>query len=101
MAKHVSKRRPLQGRKTHEQHLRTLERKPDVPDRRQEEASLSRPADGILPPLEREARQAEFPVSRGGLHQESRDHNKHNRSGQEGHRPQRHGPAEQKARGGK
>ncbi|WP_245443147.1 hypothetical protein [Labrys okinawensis] len=100
MAKNVSKRQPLQGRKTHEQQLRTLERKPDVPDRRQEETSLSRPGDSILPLPKREARQAEFPVSRGGLNQESRDHNKHNRSGQEGHRPQRHSPAEQKDRDG-
>jgi hypothetical protein len=28
--------------------------------------------------------------------QESRDHNKHNHSGQDGHKPQRHGPAEEK-----
>jgi hypothetical protein len=35
-------------------------------------------------------------LSRGGVNQESRDHNKHNRSGQTGHKPQRHAPAEQK-----
>jgi hypothetical protein len=87
----------MPGRKTHEQQRRILERKPDIPDRRQTEAALQRasseeryrePAASI--------RQTEFPVSRAGLHQESRDHNKHNRAGQEGHKPQRHRPAEEK-----
>jgi hypothetical protein len=32
----------------------------------------------------------------GSSHQESRDHNKHNNSGQSGHKPQRHNPAEEK-----
>jgi hypothetical protein len=33
----------------------------------------------------------------GGLsHQESRDHNKHNHSGQSGHKPQQHSPAKEK-----
>jgi hypothetical protein len=32
----------------------------------------------------------------GPSHQESRDHNKHNNPGQSGHKPQRHGPAEEK-----
>jgi len=32
----------------------------------------------------------------GRTHQESRDHNKHNTSGQEGHKPQRHTPSEEK-----
>jgi hypothetical protein len=41
------------------------------------------------------ARQSEWPVSRGGLNQES-DHNKHNDPGQSGHKPQQPGPAEQK-----
>jgi hypothetical protein len=31
-----------------------------------------------------------------GQHQESRDHNKHNRSGQGDHKPQKHSPAEEK-----
>lgn len=33
---------PLQGKKTHEQQLRMLERKPDVPDARQMEAAMER-----------------------------------------------------------
>lgn len=44
----------------------------------------------------RSVRSTEFPVSRRGLNQESRDHHKHNRPGQTGHKPQQHGPAEQK-----
>lgn len=32
----------------------------------------------------------------GATHQESRDHNKHNDAGQVGHKPQKHGPAEEK-----
>jgi hypothetical protein len=40
-------------------------------------------------------RESEFPVSRHGHHQES-DHNKHNRGGQRGHKPQKHGPDEEK-----
>ena len=31
-----------------------------------------------------------------GSHQESRDHNKHNNSGQNGHKPQQHSPAQEK-----
>ena len=34
--------------------------------------------------------------SRAGFNQESCDHNKHNNSGQEGHKPQKHSPAEEK-----
>jgi len=34
--------------------------------------------------------------SNQGMHQESRDHNKHNRPGQSGHKPQKHSPAEEK-----
>ena len=32
----------------------------------------------------------------GASHQESRDHNKHNNSGQSGHKPQQHSPAQEK-----
>jgi hypothetical protein len=58
--------------------------------------TMSRPPGGAAPPTDPEARQSEFPVSRGGLNQESRDHNKNNNPGQSGHKPQRHGPAEEK-----
>jgi hypothetical protein len=79
-----SRRIELQGKKTHEQQLRILERKPDVPDARRIEQEISdlqrnRPARIA----KRESRQSEFPVSRGGLNQESR-HNKHNRPASKG-----------------
>jgi hypothetical protein len=70
----------MQGKKTHEQQLRTLERKPDVPDARQMEAELDRVGqDDKYHKADKRARDSEFTVSRGGLHQESK-HNKHNRS---------------------
>lgn len=68
----------MQGRKTHEQQRRILERKPDID---------SPPEAPRHPQPKREARQSEFPVSRGGMHQESQ-HNKHNDPGQSGHKPQ-------------
>jgi len=34
--------------------------------------------------------------AKGGGYQESRDHNKHNNPGQEGHKPQKHTPAQEK-----
>ena len=86
-----------QGEKAHEQFLRNLERKDDVPKAR-EAAQM----EGRAPPLEHreasdpQARQSELAVSRGGMNQESRDHNKHNNQGQQGHRPQKHSPAEEK-----
>src|SRR3954468_7144346 len=68
----------LRGKKTHEQQLRTLERKPDVPDARQvEEENARMKHDGSAKTANRGGRQSEFPVSRGGLNQESQ-HNKHN-----------------------
>jgi hypothetical protein len=79
----------MQGPKTHEQQLRTLERKPDVPSGRDGRAESGR---AMRNPT---ARQSEFPVSRQGMNQES-DHNKHNASGQSGHKPQKHSEAEQK-----
>ncbi|MCK1639177.1 hypothetical protein IVA95_16590 [Bradyrhizobium sp. 157] len=80
---------PLQGKKTHEQQLRILERRPDVPDARQMGEEIARTQQtGGAKTIKREARQSEFPVSRGGLNQESQ-HNKHNRPGQSGHKPQK------------
>ena len=73
----------MQGNKTHAQHLRTLERKPDLGEE---------PAEAKAPSHEpREANR------RGGSEmQENRDHNKHNHQGQTGHRPQAHSRAEEK-----
>ncbi|WGR96324.1 hypothetical protein MTX20_14020 [Bradyrhizobium sp. ISRA435] len=68
----------LQGRITHEQQLRILERKPDIPDARQVGQDIARLEENSATRRpKRNARQSEFPVSRGGLNQESR-HNKHN-----------------------
>jgi hypothetical protein len=83
----------LQGNKTHEQFLRNLERKDDMPKQGE---PLAEPVAGTHPPMEDGARQSEFAVSRGGMNQESRDHNKHNNAGQDGHKPQSHSPAEEK-----
>ena len=79
----------MQGKKTHEQHKRMLERKPGPEDSDEAGENAGR---AVHRP---EARSSEFPVSRGGLNQES-DHNKHNDPGQGGHKPQKHGPAEEK-----
>jgi hypothetical protein len=86
----------MQGKKTHEQQVRILERKPDVPDARQTEASMNRTGrDDRVHVAKGNVRQSELPISRGGLHQES-DHNKHNNPGQGHHKPQQHSAAEQK-----
>jgi hypothetical protein len=86
----------MQGKKTHEQQVRILERKPDVPDARQTDASMNRTGrDDRAHIPKQNVRQSDFPVSRGGLHQES-DHNKHNDRGQAHHKPQQHKPAEEK-----
>ena len=80
----------MQGKKTHEQQLRILENKDDVPDARR-----GNPAPERAHVATRDERESEFPVSRGGVNQES-DHNKHNDAGQSGHKPQQHTPAEEK-----
>jgi len=86
----------MTGRKTHEQQIRTFERKPDVPDTRQMEEERSRLQENPPSRLPKHAeRQSEYPVSRGGTNQES-DHNKHNDPGQPGHKPQKRSPAQQK-----
>jgi hypothetical protein len=73
----------MQGNKTHAQHLRTLEQKPDLGTARRKEA-VSQP-------------DAQNPNRHGGsAMQENRDHNKHNHGGQEGHKSQKHGRAEEK-----
>ena len=93
-------KRTLQGRKTHEQQVRILERKSDVPNARLTEEFTNRTGrDDTLHQAKRGARQSEWPISRGGLNQES-DHNKHNDPGQSGHRPQRSRAAEQKQSSG-
>jgi hypothetical protein len=84
-----------QGRKTHEQFLRTLEHKDDVPKAGEAEGLEAEPTVTTRAPHDPEARQSEMPVSRSGMNQESRAHNKHNNPGQSGHKPQKHSPAEE------
>lgn len=83
----------MPGKKTHEQILRTLERKPDIPDARWTEASLQE-AGKMRGPRhsDRRVRQNEFPLSRGGMHQENPDHD----PGQGGHRPLQPSPEQEK-----
>jgi hypothetical protein len=88
--------RKQQGRKTHEQFLRQVERKDDVPKEGEAQAAVAETAPTGRTPHSRDARISEFPVSRRGMNQESRDHNKHNHGGQSGHKPQKHTPAEEK-----
>lgn len=86
----------MQGRKTHEQQVRILERKPDDPDARELDRALGRDVeDAAVHRAQPEARNSEFPVSRGGLNQES-DHNKHNHAGQSGHKAPKPTAAQQK-----
>ena len=80
----------MQGPKTHEQQLRILEKKPDMTDPRHDAPPATSRA--VRHP---NARQSEFPFSRHGMNQES-DHNKHNDSGQSGHKPQQHTPEQEK-----
>lgn len=86
----------MQGRKTHEQRKRILERKEDVPAPDRSDAEKQAAAiGGAAKVARREPRQSEFPVSSGGMNQES-DHNKHNRRTQQGHEPQTPMPAQEK-----
>jgi len=85
-----------QGKKTHEQFLRNVERKePIAKPGEGAEVEGAQPT-GSRAPRDPAARQSDVSVSRGGMNQESRDHNKHNNPGQSGHKPQKHGPAEEK-----
>lgn len=84
------------AKKTHEQQVRILERKPDVPDARELDRALGHNVeDPAVHRARPETRHSEYPVSRGGLNQES-DHNKHNDPGQSGHKPPKPMPAQQK-----
>jgi len=84
-----------QGKKTHEQFLRNLERKDDIAKATELEALEGENPATSKAIRDPDARQSEMPVSFRGMNQES-DHNKHNDSGQSGHKPQKHSPAEEK-----
>jgi hypothetical protein len=62
----------MSGKKTREQLTRTLERKPDVP--RPDEFDPEAVEEARRLPRHRERRESEYPVSRAGMHQESRQH---------------------------
>jgi hypothetical protein len=96
MSKHAKPQGGQQGKKTNEQMLRTLERKPDVPDARRDAAFQGAGEKRPAKSPKHAARQSEFPISRGGMHQESRDHNKHNDPRQSGHKPQEANLAQEK-----
>lgn len=86
----------MQGKKTHEQQRRILERKDDLPP--PDRSDAERQTDVIFGAAKierRGGRQSEFPVSSGGMNQES-DHNKHNDRTQPGHKPQSPEPAQEK-----
>jgi hypothetical protein len=61
----------MQGPKTHEPQLRILEKKLDVPDRRQVEMALEQSEGKSLLQRGPAARESEFPLSRKGMNQDS------------------------------
>jgi hypothetical protein len=85
----------MQGKKTHEQQKRILERKEDVPSPHRSDAERARTATDTARTARRDSRQSEYPVSFGGMNQES-DHNKHNHQTQQGHKPQAPEPSQEK-----
>lgn len=67
----------MAGSKTHEQQVRTYERKDDVPKRAQRKTHPERERGNVH--HDPDARESEMPVSRHGMNQESRQHNQHDR----------------------
>jgi hypothetical protein len=89
----------MPGNKTHEQQIRTFERKDDVPKQGEYPTEVSNAdvatnaAHSSAPPPSRD----DLGVATGHSgQQESRDHNKHNASGHDGGTPQKHDRAEEK-----
>lgn len=86
----------MQGNKTHEQQKRILERKEDVPSPNRSDAQRQSEVEAGSAKVARQGvRQSEYPVSSGGMSQES-DHNKHNHQTQQSHKPQTPEPAQEK-----
>jgi len=89
----------MPGNKTHEQQIRTFERKDDVPKQGEYPTKVSN-----AEIAENASRRSAPLPSRDDLgdatghsgQQESRDHNKHNHSGHDGGTPQKHTRAEEK-----
>jgi hypothetical protein len=86
----------MSGNKTHDQQIRTFERKDALPKARDRDAQ--RGAEGNPGPAPNtgasDHRVGAFPSR---TNRESRDHNKHNNPGQEGHGLQKHRPSEEKS----
>ncbi len=83
----------MPGNKTHEHQLRQIQEGQESQDWREgaEHPQATKSAASLDDP-----RQTGNPNSSQGMNQESRDHNKHNNSGQSGHKPQKHSPNEEK-----
>ncbi|SEP81022.1 hypothetical protein SAMN05216548_101545 [Faunimonas pinastri] len=89
----------MQGKKTHEQFIQSVERKDDVPKPNEPDTALNEEATAGHPPHHPDARESEFAVSEHGMHQETRGQNKHNNPGQTGHKPQKHHSPEEEKEG--
>lgn len=102
MAEHLSKSKPAHGAKTHELQQRIINREENTSGTDREP-----PHDPTMhDPNDQEAaeRASGVPADSRGMFQsrdphenrESRDHNKHNNPGQEGHKRQKHTPDQEK-----
>lgn len=89
-----TKVKKMPGKETHEQLLRTLERRTD-PDAKQSRAEIAEEQHHRRS-AHRNVKLSELPISRGGMNKENRDHNKHNDPGQSGHQPQDPSPDQEK-----
>lgn len=87
----------MQGNKTHDQQVRILERKEGLAKADDRDAALGSGQIGGPAPSTgaTDHDNGAFPAL-SGTNRESRDHNKHNHPGQEGHGRQKHHPAEEK-----
>ena len=89
----------MAGKLTHEQQIRTMERKPDIP--KQHEVSETRTNAEIAAshpsgdPMREQG--TERSMADRAKNQESRDHNKHNHQSQEGHGIPRPTPDQEKS----
>lgn len=87
----------MQGNKTHDQQIKILERKDGLAKARDRDEALYQHAQEAAASGEPAADDHVRPFpNTTGTNRESRDHNKHNDPGQDGHSRQKHGPAEEK-----
>jgi len=82
----------MPGNRTHEHQLGQFEHGEDSQGRREADpASTTPPRNGSVRPTDNPSG-----ISRGGMSQETRGQNKHNKPGQSGHRPHKHAPEQEK-----